>query len=153
MRQDTVFKFLRYSLTWGRIHCFLCDLRITEGENTHLEVEGILIYDHLRKIKSISRSACLNFCDPTDFCPWNYPAKNTGVGSHFLLQGSSWPRNGTQVSCYGREILYCLSHQGSLKLLVLSPCVFSRCCLCGLQLHNNDSMHKFMFLHGEYGTS
>ena len=22
------------------------------------------------------------------FCPWNYPGKNTGVGCHFLLQGT-----------------------------------------------------------------
>ena len=24
-------------------------------------------------------------------CPWNFPGKNTGVGSHFLSRGSSWP--------------------------------------------------------------
>ena len=24
-------------------------------------------------------------------CPWDSPGNNTGVGSHFLLQGSSWP--------------------------------------------------------------
>ena len=39
-------------------------------------------------------------------CPWNSPGKNTGVGSHFLLQGSSWPRGWTQVSWIGRWILY-----------------------------------------------
>ena len=32
-------------------------------------------------------------------CPWNSPGKNTGVGSHSLLQGSSPPRDWTQVSC------------------------------------------------------
>ena len=26
-------------------------------------------------------------------CPWNSPGKNTGVGCHALLQGSSWPRD------------------------------------------------------------
>ena len=31
--------------------------------------------------------------------PWNSPGKNTGVGSHSLSKGSSWPRNQTQVSC------------------------------------------------------
>ena len=30
--------------------------------------------------------------------PLNSPGKNTGVGSHSLLQGSSWPRDQTQVS-------------------------------------------------------
>ena len=32
-------------------------------------------------------------------CPWKSPAKNTRVGSHSLLQGSSQPRDGTQVTC------------------------------------------------------
>ena len=31
-------------------------------------------------------------------CPWNSPGKNSGVGSHSLLQGSSWPRDRTWVS-------------------------------------------------------
>ena len=44
--------------------------------------------------------------------PWDFPGKNTGVGSGFLLQGSSWPRNRTCISCAssishtGRQILY-----------------------------------------------
>ena len=32
-------------------------------------------------------------------CPWTSPCKNTGVGCHALLQGSSWPRDQTLVSC------------------------------------------------------
>ena len=32
-------------------------------------------------------------------CPWNSPGKNTGVGSHFLLQGIFLLRDWTQVSC------------------------------------------------------
>ena len=31
-------------------------------------------------------------------CPWDLPGKNTGVGCHFLLQGSSQPRDQTLVS-------------------------------------------------------
>ena len=31
-------------------------------------------------------------------CPWGFPGKNTGVGWHFLLQGSSWLRDQTHVS-------------------------------------------------------
>ena len=31
-------------------------------------------------------------------CPWDSPGKDTGVGCHFLLQGSSWPRDRTQIS-------------------------------------------------------
>ena len=43
------------------------------------------------------------------FCLWNFPGKNTGVGCHFLLQGSSWPRDWTHISC----ISYQLCHMGS----------------------------------------
>ena len=32
-------------------------------------------------------------------CLWNSPGKNTGVGSHSLLQGYSWPRDRTWISC------------------------------------------------------
>ena len=42
-------------------------------------------------------------------CPQVYLGKNTGVGCHFLLQGSSLPRGWTSasyVSCIGRWILY-----------------------------------------------
>ena len=42
---------------------------------------------------TVARQAPLPF-----LCPWNSPGKNTGVGSHSLLQGSSWPRDQTQVS-------------------------------------------------------
>ena len=30
-------------------------------------------------------------------CPWDFPGKNTGVGFHFLLQGSSQPREQTHI--------------------------------------------------------
>ena len=33
------------------------------------------------------------------YSPWNSPGQNTGVGSCSLLQGSSQPRDRTQVSC------------------------------------------------------
>ena len=35
----------------------------------------------------------------TLLCPRNFSGKNTGVGCHFLLQGSSRPRNWTRISC------------------------------------------------------
>ena len=35
-----------------------------------------------------------------------FPGKKTGVGCHFLFQGSSQPRDWTQLSCIGRKILY-----------------------------------------------
>ena len=51
-------------------------------------------------------------------CPWNSPGQNTGVGCHALLQGSSQPRDRTQVYPPCSWILYHLSHQGSLKRTV-----------------------------------
>ena len=38
-------------------------------------------------------------------CPWNFLGKNTGVVCHFLLQGSSRPRDGTWVSCIAGRFL------------------------------------------------
>ena len=34
-------------------------------------------------------------------CPWNFLGENTGVGRHFLLQGFSWPRDGTPAGLSG----------------------------------------------------
>ena len=31
-------------------------------------------------------------------CPWDFPGKNTGVGCHFLLRGSSQPRDWTALA-------------------------------------------------------
>ena len=44
---------------------------------------------------------------------WNFPGKNTGVGCHFLLQGI-FPTHGLNLGLLQcRQILFCLSHQGS----------------------------------------
>jgi len=45
-----------------------------------------------------------------EFCPWNSPGKNNGVGSHSLLLGI-FPTQGSNpgfLDC--RQILYHLSH-------------------------------------------
>ena len=61
--------------------------------------------------------SCLTLCDPMDCNPQGSsvhgasPGKNTGVGCHAFLQGSSQPRDRTQVSLpHCRQILYRLSH-------------------------------------------
>ena len=53
-------------------------------------------------------------CRPSRLlCPWNPPAKNTGVGSHSLLQGI-FPTQGLNLGLLRRrQILYHLSHQGN----------------------------------------
>ena len=54
---------------------------------------------------SLVAQSCLTLCDPMDCSPpgsfihGDSPGKNTGVGCHAPLQGSSQPRNQIQVSC------------------------------------------------------
>ena len=57
------------------------------------------------KLLKVSESevaqSCLTLCDPMDtrlLRPWDFLGKSTGVGCHFLLQGTSRPRDRTQVS-------------------------------------------------------
>ena len=53
-------------------------------------------------------------------CPWNFPGQNTGVGNHSLLQGI-FPTQGSNPDLlHYRQILYCLSHQGSPYGILLS---------------------------------
>ena len=51
-------------------------------------------------------------------CPQNSPGKNTGIGCHSLLQGIV-PTQGLNLGLpHCRQILYHLSHQGSLELKI-----------------------------------
>ena len=56
------------------------------------------------------------------FCPWNSPDKNTGVGSHSLLQRIFLTQGSNLGLLHCRQILYSLSHQGSPCLCV---CVYT----------------------------
>ena len=56
--------------------------------------------------------------------PLASPDKNIGVGHHFLLQGSSRPRDQIQVSCIScisRWVLLSLNHLGSPSFRISSP--------------------------------
>ena len=53
-------------------------------------------------------------------CPWTSPGKNTGVGSHFLLQGICPTRGLNLGLLHCRQIVYHLSHQGCLQPILLS---------------------------------
>ena len=56
-------------------------------------------------------------------CPRNSPEKSTGVGSPSLLQGI-FPTQGLNLALLqGRQILYCLSHQGSLRKCIHQLCL------------------------------
>ena len=63
---------------------------------------------------------CLTLCDSMDYSPssslvhGNSPGKNTEVGSHFLFQGIILKQGSHPGLPHCRQILYHLSHQGSL---------------------------------------
>ena len=53
------------------------------------------------EVKSEVAQSCPALCDPMDtrlLRPWDFLGKSTGVGCRFLLQGTSRPRDQTQVS-------------------------------------------------------
>ena len=75
--------------------------------------------------------SCSTLCNPMNHslpgpCPWNSQGKNTGVDCHFLLQGI-FPTQGLNLGpLHCCQILYHLSHQGSivtvnLALILKSP--------------------------------
>ena len=67
-----------------------------------------------QKVCMLITQSCLTLTDPMDcrvLCPWDCPGKSTGVGCHFLLQGSS---QGSNLGLpHSRQILCHLSPWGS----------------------------------------
>ena len=56
-------------------------------------------------------------------CPWNSSGKNPGVGSHSFLQ-VIFPTQGLNSGfLHCRQILYCLSHYGSLIYISIFLCI------------------------------
>ena len=73
-----------------------------------------------------SRPALWDPMDSRLLHPWNRPGQNSGVGSHSLLQGI-FPTQGLNPGLpHCRWILYCLSHQGSPRILEWAACPCSR---------------------------
>ena len=52
-------------------------------------------------------------------CSWDFPGKNTGVGCHFLLQAIFLTQRLNLHLLLCRQFLYRLSHQGSLKAILV----------------------------------
>ena len=72
---------------------------------------------------SLVDQSCLTLCDPMDCRPQgssihgDYPGKNIEMGCLALLQGI-FPTQGSNPGLpHCRQILYCLSHQGSPRIL------------------------------------
>ena len=58
---------------------------------------------------------CLNGLESARcLCPWNFPGKNTGVGSYSLFQGIFLTQGLNPIPLHCSQILYHLSHQGNL---------------------------------------
>ena len=74
----------------------------------------------LRACSVMSDSSRLHGLQPTRLlCPWDFPAKNTGVGCHFLTRASSQPRDQTHMSCTGRQILdHWATREAHLRVLL-----------------------------------
>ena len=53
-------------------------------------------------------------------CPWNSPGKNTEVDCHPILQGIFLTQGSNPRLLYCRQILYHLSHWGSLPFIYLA---------------------------------
>ena len=89
-----------------------------------------------------------NSCNPNPsrlLCQLDAPGKNTGVDCHFLLQGSSWPRDPTQVSCI-TDTLYQLSYEGEEEKLkfYITSCSFCLCNpACSLQSLDHIGLRKW----------
>ena len=71
-------------------------------------------------MKVLFTQSCLTLCDPMDWsarllCPWDFPGKSIGVGCHRLLQGLFLTQGSNSSLLHCRQIIYHLSHQGSLN--------------------------------------
>ena len=66
--------------------------------------------------------SCPTPCDPNRWpptrllCPWDFPGNSTGVDCHFLLQGIFPTQRSIPGLLHHRQMLYRLSHQGSVLL-------------------------------------
>ena len=105
------------------------------GIHTHQETNGTLKKGNWGGIKwnpykgvlCLVSQSCLTLCNPVDYSPSGSSVhgdslgKNTGVGCHTLLQGI-FPTQGLNPGLpHCRQILYCLSHQGSPTKVYVSP--------------------------------
>ena len=82
----------------------------------------LLIY-FIRRVRAKPLSRVLLFATPWTvatrlLCLWHSPGQNTGVGSCSLLQGIFPTQELNPDVLHCRQILYCMSHQGSPKYLL-----------------------------------
>ena len=103
------------SLSHGVLGCTTTLNNISKKSSVQIKVE---FGDTAYKVKSESVS-CLVLSDSLRLhelqparllCPWNSPGNNTGVGRHYLLQGTFPTQEMNPSLLFCRQILYNLSH-------------------------------------------
>ena len=80
-------------------------------------VQYLIILEN--EVKVLVAQLHLTLCEPV-ICPWNSPGKNTGVGSHSLLQGIFMTQGLNLGLLHCRQILYHLTYQGSCMTIWVS---------------------------------
>ena len=76
--------------------------------------------------------SCLTVCNPMNCSPpgssihRDSPGKNTEVGCYALLQGTFPTQESNPGVLHCREIIHCLNHQGSPRILAWGAYHFSR---------------------------
>ena len=106
---------------------------------------------HSLTVQCLVAQSCLTLCDPVDCgrpgssAHGDSPGNNTGVGCHVLLRGI-FPTQGSNPGLQNcRQILYCLSLQGSptlLDALQINPYIAANSCCQEFGL----LWHKYMIL-------
>ena len=99
--------------------------------------------------ESVSLSVMCNSLQPHGLgptrllCLWNSLGKNTGVGSHSLLQEIFLTQGSNPGHPHCRQILYQLSHQRSLRKFKKN--FFTKCCLyTNVLVEYNYDFHCFI---------
>ena len=97
-------------------------LFITLISSKNICIQIVEFFTSLGAISKWKLLTCVQlFATPWTVHPWNSPSQNTGVGSLSLLQGI-FPTQGLNPGLlYCRQILYQLSHKGSMKDTYCSP--------------------------------
>ena len=109
------------------LHVIFFRVQLSNAKFIHIVVQSLLLTSKTLssssqseiKIESVSHSVVYDHLKPMDCSPpgfsvhGNSPGKNTEVGFHTLLQGIFQIQGSNPGLLCCRQILYCLSHQGS----------------------------------------
>ena len=102
--------------SWFRKTTIVSGQRIVQTQSVQMWLD---VQDVAWKLQVLVAQLCSTLCDPVDCSSpgssdcGDSPGKNTGVGSHSLLQAIFSTQGSNLVLLHCRWILYCLSHQGS----------------------------------------